>query len=244
MGWLSSWFSKRPLLDVPSRVWIDRHLAWLQEQFGEDRLIVEPMIEPTDQFFPDRYDRTPAALGLLFSRVCAHMEVDPDRFALQIFRQNSSLGLVTADGHSLGFAGGTYQSAASREHIRIEEDALNDPLSAVGTLSHELAHARLMGESRIDPRRFDNELLTDLCTVYFGFGVFRANRPAYSIPTDATWPGTGLWRPEYMTIPMYAYALALIADLRFEENPKWARHLTRTARAEFVAAQRARRQQI
>lgn len=41
-----------------------------------------------------------------------------------------------------------------------------------------------------------------------------------------------------MTGPMYAYALATIASLRFEEKPAWARHLRWDARQLFRQAMR------
>jgi hypothetical protein len=238
MGWLTRWFGSRDALDIPSRLWIRKHLWWLGDQFGEDRLIEQPIVEPTDKFFPDKYGGSPAAIKPLFNRVCAYMDVDPETVQLELFSNDKSLGLVTADGFQIGVAAGTFQGGQRGHCIKLDQQHLEKPGNAVAILAHELAHVRLLGEGRVDPDRFDHELLTDLCAVFFGFGIFTANQPAHNVPSDATWPGTGLWCPSYMTLPMHAFALALIAQVRFEENPKWARYLKPSAAAAFKAASR------
>ena len=220
----------------PGKEWVRQQLAFLGSEFGEDRLITSPIVEPTDAFFPDPYDGSPGSLQKLFQRICDLMEVPISSVSLQLFQNNRRFDLVGGDGVSLGIAGGTYHYDGERFVIRLDEAKAYTPMQAVATLAHELSHARLMGEQRIDPTRWDNELLTDLCAVYFGFGVFRANVPAYSPQRDLLWPGTNVGRTEYMSTPMYGYALALIAALRFEEFPAWARHLRGGARAEFKAA--------
>src|SRR5205085_10807583 len=98
---------------------------------------------------------------------------------------------------------------------------------------HELAHQRLLGEGRADAGAFDNELLTDLTAVYFGFGVFLANNPRKSTGQLGRWPGTRLYRPEYLSEPMSGYAMAHIAWFRDEQWPPWARHLRWAPRAVF-----------
>ena len=236
MAWFSGLFSHFDI-DEPSRQWIGEHLRWLGEQCGEDRLIDDPIVEPTDVFFPDPYDGSAEAITALFAKVCGYMNVDPACVELSLFRnRDRGIHLVGDDGVSLGIAGGTYHATAERFVIRLDEAKLHDPARAVATLSHELAYVRLMGENRVDGNRYDNELLTDLCAIYLGFGIFRANAPAYAPPGRHTWPGTQVQRTEYMSLPMIAYTLAVIAERRSESKPAWARHLRGAARAEFRAA--------
>ena len=87
-------------------------------------------------------------------------------------------------------------------------------MGLVGTMAHELAHVRLLGESRIMREEFDNELLTDLTTVAFGLGVFLANTPRNWDSHLEKWPDSDLNRPEYMSPPMFGYALAHLALAR------------------------------
>lgn len=236
MGILDWLFGPREPVSRPARHWIETHLRWLADEFGETRLIDSPIIEPDDRFFPEPYDGTPDSLAPLFLRVCEYMGVDASRVGLELFSNDRALGLVTADGFDAGVAAGTFHEGAGTVKIRLDRRHLETPMSAVAILAHELSHLRLLGENRVDPDRIDHELLTDLCADFFGFGIFSANATAYSIPDDRRWPGTDLWMPEYMTAPMHAYALAVIAQVRFEERPRWARHLKPSARSEFRAA--------
>ena len=57
---------------------------------------------------------------------------------------------------------------------------------------------------------YDNELLTDLMTVFKGLGIFLANSPRHWDGNYTLWPGTDQRRPEYMTGAMFGYALALL----------------------------------
>jgi hypothetical protein len=108
---------------------------------------------------------------------------------------------------------------------------LHNPMELVGTIAHELAHVRLLGESRIPRDIYDNELLTDLTVMHFGLGIFLANVPRNWDSQYTKWPKTQLLKPEYMTPPMFGWALAHLAAFREEDQPAWARHLNRAARA-------------
>jgi hypothetical protein len=106
----------------------------------------------------------------------------------------------------------------------------------VATMAHELAHVRLMGEDRVQSGVWDNELLTDLTVIFHGLGIFSANHPAYWYEHASNWPDTDIPRPEYMTSPMLAHALAYRSWLREELPVKWNRHLKPASRAEFKQA--------
>lgn len=59
------------------------------------------------------------------------------------------------------------------------------------------------------------------------------------LPTNHFFPDrTTLNKPEYMTAPMYAYALAHLAWFRDEPRPAWAKHLHWHFRPEFKQALR------
>jgi hypothetical protein len=126
-------------------------------------------------------------------------------------------------------AGGRYHG----DRITLNRDEIQTPTRLVGTLAHELSHHKLMGEERIDPRRYDNELLTDLTAIFYGFGVFLTHGVYTWHSLNSFWPGTTLIRPEYMTEPMMCYALAHRAWLLKEQRPAWSRHLSWSARASF-----------
>ncbi len=171
----------------------------------------------------------------MFHRVCGYMEVDPDKVEIELYTDRTP-GSVMAIDPSAGFAAGTWQGGDGpwqKGIIRIERTALNRPADLIGTMAHELAHQRVLGERRADADAYDNELLTDLTAVYHGFGVFLANNPRKSTGALSTWPGTMLYRPEYLSEPMLGYALAHLAWFRDESPPAWARSLRWAQRAVF-----------
>jgi len=233
------WFRARCPVDAAAKAWIESRLRWLTDEF-ELHLNDPPVILPTAQFFPQRYDGSDVSIRVLFDQVCGYMHVVPQLVHLDIFTPKPTpLWLVNEVGHAVPTeAAGTYQEATRKYIVRLNEDQLGEALDLVGTMAHELAHVRLLGESRISRDVFDNELLTDLTTVFFGFGVFRANAPSASVGQMSLWPGTQLKRPEYMSLPMYGYALAHVAWWQGEPSPAWARHLNGHARAEFKASLR------
>src|SRR5438105_1191598 len=74
--------------------------------------------------------------------------------------------------------------------------------------------------------------------VLLGLGIFLANTPRNWDADYKKWPETDLNKPEYMTPPMFGYALAHLAWFRGEAKPDWARHLHWNARGDFRRALR------
>jgi hypothetical protein len=226
-----NWFSARCPLDPLAKAWIERRLAWLDEQFGADVFTRRAVILPTAEFFPDHYDASDEAVRVMLERVCRYMDVDDAQVHLEVYNDHRPFELVDRRGNLTGWAAGTYSSNEEVFLIRVGESQLNNPVDLVGTLAHELAHVRLMGQGRVDPDEFDNELLTDLTVVFHGLGIFLANNPRAWVCDMTYWPGTRLKKPEYMTLPMFGYALAYAAWLRGESKPDWTKFLRLDARA-------------
>jgi hypothetical protein len=234
------WFRPTCPCDPAAKRWLEDRLQWLSRQFGLHILLERPIILPTDAFFPDAYDGSPKTVRRLFRRVCTYMEVDPEAVEIQLYTDRTP-GSVVAIDPTRGFAAGTWhggQGPWQKGIIRIERSALDRPADLIGTMAHELAHQRLLGEGRADAASFDNELLTDLTAVYHGFGVFLANNPRKSTGELGYWPGTKLRRPEYLSEPMLGYAMAHIAWCRDEDRPGWAKALRWAPRAVFKAGLR------
>lgn len=230
-----SFFRRKPRcpIDEVTRNWIESRWKWLTEEFGGEFMIDTPTVLPTDQWFPDPYDRSEDAVRTLVERVSGFMHVPFSLVDLEFYSEDGRPRFVNDNGLEMGGTAGTYEER-DRHHIRIEHNQALEPMHLVGTVAHELSHARLLGENRLDPDVYDNELLTDLNVVFHGLGVFLANVPRHW-PADATtWPGTSQYKPEYMTTPMFGYALAYRCWLR-EESPDWLGHLVPGVRAEFKA---------
>lgn len=140
-------------------------------------------------------------------------------------RNCSFLGVESRTENSV-CAAGLYDEQNGNTTIHIESSEFMDLSGLVGTMAHELAHLRLMGERRVTGDEYDNELLTDLTAVFHGFGVFLGNSPRNWDSQYSIWPGTDLNRPEYMTLPMFAYVLAHTAWFRGQPKPDWYSYLS------------------
>ena len=56
--------------------------------------------------------------------------------------------------------------------VRLNTDEMARPTGLVGTLAHELAHLRVLGEGRLGPFAYGNEQLADAPVVFEGRGLF------------------------------------------------------------------------
>ena len=224
------WFRPSCPVDPAAKQWIEERLQWLSEEFGSNAFGDKAVILPTPEFFPDPFDGSKRSVRALLDRVCEYMGVVPALVALKFVADAGKIWLVNESGDYLPHAAGTYSEGERKYIIRIDRSGLDDPMGLVGTMAHELAHVLLLGEGRIMQETYDNELLTDLTTVFHGLGIFLANTPRVWDSQYTTWPGTKLRKPEYMTPPMFGYALAHLAWHRNEDKPSWARHLRWDAR--------------
>jgi hypothetical protein len=235
LGWL---FPPSCPCDPAAKAWVEDRLRWLSEEFDDHAFNGRPLVLPTPQFFPDSYGGSKRAVRALLERVCEFMDVVPDLVALKFVSDAGKIWLVNEAGQYLPHAAGTFEEGERKFIIRIDKSGLDDAMGLVGSMAHELAHVRLLGESRIMSEVYDNELLTDLTVVYFGLGIFLANTPRNWDSQYTKWPGTNLNKPEYKTPPMFGYALAHLAWFRGEEKPAWAKYLHWNARPDFKQALR------
>lgn len=216
---LSRFFPPVIPVDSAGKVWVEGRLAWLMHEFGPEPFLARPPRMPNTADFPEL--RGGSTLQQLYERICAGVGVDPARVPLRIEAEKRGLGLVNDAGHEMGGEAAHYTWDDDGEHILMQSSELADPISLIGTLAHELCHARLLGEGRVHGEELDHELLTDLCATYHGFGLFLANSPRAWLSDCGTWPGSKLVRPAYMTVNLYAWALTHQAALVGDRDPAW-----------------------
>ena len=234
-----SWWpfhSKCPI-DDQTRIWVDDRMEWLDNQFGLEQWWNMPLIEPTDEFFPDPFDSSEASVRRMLDRICRYMGVDPDRIILRLYADGRDRKLTShlpLHQESQG-AAGTYAEGASedgRSIVSIARSTTGHAAPLVAVIAHELAHARHLGEKRISPDEPDHEDTTDLATVFFGLGVFNANAVAqfqqWSTGNMSGWRSS---RIGYLDEPIFGYALALWAYVRGLDHPTWMRLLRPGPRA-------------
>ena len=214
--------------DRPGGPRLDRRaLAWLEEQFGKDRVRNHPMILPRVEFFPGEFDGTAEDARRVLDLVCGFMGIDPSAIEMQIF-----------DGNFIR-AAGIYEAFDDKFRIWIADSQLSNALALVSTIAHELGHVLLLGQGRITTDADDHEPLTDLITVYFGLGFFSANAAILeSHWQQGSASGWSVGKHGYLTMPYYGYALAKYARVRGEDGSAWKRELRLDVRSAFKKSMR------
>jgi hypothetical protein len=214
-------------VELPTKTWVERRMLWLAERLGIHRLANCQVVTPTDEFFPDRYDADYPSVRLCLDRMCGYMGVDPGAITLEVLPDEA-----------LPNAAGLYEMR-TRGNVCIAQSQLADPARLMATLAHEIAHEILLRGAHLTGTESDHEYITDLLTAFLGVGIFGANA---TIRTSS-WHGGGMswWsisRLGYLSSIEFGYALALVAFVRREVAPAWARHLRTDARKTLSAGLR------
>jgi hypothetical protein len=235
-------FGLRPRLPITEeeRIWVDQGFERLGRMLGSRRIIDVRVVLPTDEFFPDVYDKQESGLTLLFRRVCGYMCVDPASVDLEVIPDSSeiieSLPEYHRSGHDDGPAGLHFGATDTDERplIAVKQSALKDPLKSIAVIAHELGHVILLGGGHLRRDEEDMEPMTDLVTVYLGMGIFTANAShRFQQFQDDRKQGWSMSRLGYLSEVIYGYALARFARLRGETQPTWIAHLSTNQKSYF-----------
>jgi hypothetical protein len=211
-----------------AQLWTEESLQWLAGEFGADALGGEVLL-PETVFPPRTYTGSEDDIPVPLGRLCGRMGVPVESVMVE-FDDDPE---VTADprvpvAEQFSGSAGEYRRRNGMAVLAVRRRQLRRPVSLAATLAHELAHARLLGEQRIDPDRSDGEQLTDLTAIFFGAGIFIANAAFDFSQTQSGWQSSHLG---YLGETLSGYALARIAFLRGERDPAWARALDPNPRA-------------
>lgn len=189
------WNKKKKLPITPEdKKWLDSDLNWLQQQFGLEHFMEIQTVTPTKDFFDRNFDGTEKDAEFILERAIDLMKITHSNLKLQYFSDSpiemDDGSLLTTPGDIDGkwsSAAGTYQETDDHTIISLETSQLQDTTSLVATIAHELAHVILLGERRIEE---NDELLTDLTAIVYGFGIFIGNA-RFSFSTFSTPEGSG-----------------------------------------------------
>jgi len=231
------WFTPKCPLDSESKEWVEESFNWLIEAVGSDVLRNVEVILPIEEHFPDRYDGSRASIRQMAERICGYMDVDPKCIELQFFdsEEDRHLHPLAVEEKSRNHDLGSYlRRRDGKQVIRLDVNQARDPQMMVATIAHELGHAILIGEDRLDPEHPDHEPITDLLTVVYGLGIFNANTTVvFEQFTNQQYQGWRMGGAGYLTEEAFGYALALFAYARGEVKPEWQSFLSVNVRSYF-----------
>jgi len=220
---------KLPITPEQQR-WVDNSFLRLGNLLGANRLLQATMVLPTPEHFPDPYDQSEESLQRLFARVAEGMHLNPSNVEATIFASAYDLthGLVPfSSGSTSGAAGLYHHDPTAKPHISVDEKQLKDPMGLVAVLAHELGHIILLRPGLVARDDPDMEPMTDLLTVFLGFGIFTANAAFhFKQYTTNRVQGWSAGRLGYLSEELYGYALARFAFERGEAKPVWRKFLS------------------
>jgi hypothetical protein len=252
-------FSPKLPISDKERDWADASFEMLIGLFGRERLGSiggrgaaasgpgkSVVVLPSLDFFAREWEPTEAWALFAVDQVCEMIGADRRRVDVRFFEVESAddaLRQSLPHWESSGSKGpaGTYGELEApessvdviRARISLNASQLQDPTQLIATIAHELAHLLLLGDRKIDRDIPDMEPLTDLMTVFCGFGVFNANS-AFNFRQWQSDTGRGGWQTNrlgYLPEPMWGYALARYAFLLDDPRPPWSGSLKLNVRS-------------
>jgi hypothetical protein len=223
-------------VNAATQLWTESSLRWLGSEFGS-RQLRQDVVLPNARFIPPGYAATGPEIERLVALACLHMQVDRQTIDLRLFDGSEEKQAAARTGRSR--AVGHFQVEDGRFVVSLDLSESADAVMLLAIVAHELGHVRLLGERRIGSERRDHERLTDLLTVFFGFGIFTTNaamrfdrgaRGFWIQPTEKyddrtlnAASNSGYQRLGYLTSGEFGYALGCFSWLRGESDPAWAR---------------------
>lgn len=169
----------RLLPDESEQAWLLEQTAVLIEQAGWELYLTQVLLRPDAKHFPDRW--TPDVFGVrrLARRLLLYAGLGDLDVSVEIFEGDHE-PLFDTDGRASGSRhhGAAAWFAGIQNGVcvfGVEVDQLEDALSVTAAMAHETAHVfrRVRG---LEVEDLDTEeRLTDLTTVYLGFGLLTTN---------------------------------------------------------------------
>lgn len=232
-----NFFKPKPYvpLDAERRHFFEHNLLWLKRTFPKPTLHKRKVFMPVASDFPIDWKKGEETAHDLLPIVCKAMDIHPLEIQLEFFNNGrkmvdmgSYFEVVNTEPNTNEAAGEYFGKNKNGKYlVGLEEGLLQFPDNLIATLVHELAHVKLMGHAKMD---YNDEMLTDLTTVFFGFGIFNANTAFQFNRSNEGWSWSDLG---YLKIDEWAYALALFTYLRKENNPEWEQYLNPTIKKLF-----------
>lgn len=227
-----------PLEELPGgqEQWIQDSMEWLIEQFGSD-VFNRPIVRPS-AFIPAGYDGSEAAARKLFEKVRERMGVPRGRLVLRFDLDDIDPAVIHTKAQrqltgATRLRFGLWVPGRNRNTVFTSRRLLGEPSVLVANFAHEIGHELLIGEGRITSDRPDHESLTDLLSVFQGFGIFVANASFGPLPGGDR---NGTMAMSYLRERALSDALAYYAFRRGTRGvPPWEDELDRPVRSGLIA---------
>ena len=215
------------------KAWVENYLNWLDQNVV--KLENQPTILPTKKYFDWEFKGKTKDADFVLYKVGEYFGVNTDNIKLGFYNEGASkLDSSMAIRKEKGTAG-LFVQKGNHFSILIEAQQLKRPDSLIAVMAHELSHYVLAGKRRLFLNEDENEWLTDLLAIAFGFGIFIGNTK-FEFNQWQSGDGWGGWQYSiqgYLPQQVTAYAMAVIEIQRTEEMPDWVKLLKGSFRKDF-----------
>jgi hypothetical protein len=216
---------KSPLTEE-EEAWVNKHLSLIDQKLF--KLSSKALILPNGDYFPFELHQEEEDAHLILNQIAQLINEKVDEVELEFYseqRLDLGGGMKTQKDSTKGTAG-TYQFFSNI--ISIEVGQLEHSEKLVATMIHELCHFLMHNKYSRFRWGEDEELITDLLAVAYGFGIFMGNaKYNFQQFQEGLTQGWSWSTQGYLKLPMIAHAMAIIelgkgnAALR----PKWFQYL-------------------
>jgi len=222
--------SKLPIT-VDDKNWVEESFMFLQEILGKEHFDGLRTITPTKNFYNWTFKGNEEDAEFILERTKEIMMINDATFKLKYF---SDQPIEMSDGTILSTpadingnwksASGIYEELENENIIYIEKSQLKNTISLIATIAHELSHYILLGENRIEE---NDEFLTDLTAIAYGFGIFLGNsRFQHSKFQNTNFSGWEMSSQGYLPEQIIGYAMAWLSYNK-DENTEYKKFLNR-----------------
>lgn len=210
----------QPSVTPEDKDWIEKNIIWFIQVFGLDKLKEQPFILPTSENFPYNNLKDSEQFQKLFEQICGYWDLNPNEIEVKFFDDLQSKQWTNwiPQGEfkeASGLYNQIYTTTEKRFRIQLAKSNLDNPELLVSVLAHELAHVKLLGGNLVNRNDSDMEPLTDLASIFFGFGVFFANSVE---TTNIYW----MSRTGYLPNQLISYTNALICYIIDHDATKYS----------------------
>jgi tetratricopeptide (TPR) repeat protein len=191
------------------------------------------LILPAKENFPFNNLLDETQFQNLFEQICACWRINPDEIIVKFFddiesKQWSTWTYSERSHGAVGLFNQLYTTDEKRFKIQIAKSALGIPELVINVISHELGHVKLLGGNLVKSDSPEMEPLTDLASIFFGFGIFMAN-------TSLTSNRYSLTKTGYLPREMISYTNALLCYITNKNCNLFTPYLNQNTNELFIS---------
>lgn len=227
-------------ITLDDKEWLETQLKWIDENIL--KLKDQKTILPTKEYFDWEFKGEEEDALYVLKKIGSYFKVNTQLINIEFYTEEPielDRGTITQQEEGTGTAG-IYLQGGNEHTILIEVQQLKNPHSLIATLAHELSHYVLLGQHNFRLEGEENEWLTDLLAIAYGFGIFIGNSK-FEFSQWHSGDGWGGWQYStqgYLPQQIIAYAMAEIEIKRSQELPDWIDLLKKDFKHDFKNSMR------